>query len=318
MNALAPEKILAELDELWVALASQPGEPAAAGVLRACALTLIVCVEDGSAAGQASETLAELMREHPSRAIVLRVRPASEPHLDSRVFAQCWLPFGRRQQICSEQIEITASRPSLPDLPPVILALLAPDLPVVFWFRDPALFAEPLLRKLATLADKLIVDSMDARGPADLQPPAADLAWTRLTRWRAVIAQTFEQSRCRPRQVANIRVLHRGASVPVTAWYLAAWLLGAAPGASLEFTAVDAHCVAGIHGIELLAPGWTVSATMAAPAAAEVRLDSLSRRVALAERTEADLLREELSIIRPDPVFEAALAGALRRASSRP
>ena len=36
--------------------------------------------------------------------------------LAARVFAQCWMPFGHRQQICCEQIEITASDASLPDL----------------------------------------------------------------------------------------------------------------------------------------------------------------------------------------------------------
>ena len=35
--------------------------------------------------------------------------------MEARVFAQCWMPFGKRQQICCEQIEITASETSLAD-----------------------------------------------------------------------------------------------------------------------------------------------------------------------------------------------------------
>ena len=88
---------LKELAALWADLA-QPnqGEATASGVLRACAMTLIVAAEDETDAQAASEVLAELMHEHPSRAIVLK--PRDEGGLEARVFAQCWMPFGRRQQ----------------------------------------------------------------------------------------------------------------------------------------------------------------------------------------------------------------------------
>ena len=56
------------------------------------------------------------MHEHPSRAIVVRVRQCAERVLEARVFAQCWMPFGGRQQICCEQVEITASPESLADV----------------------------------------------------------------------------------------------------------------------------------------------------------------------------------------------------------
>ena len=65
------------------------------------------------------ETLALLMREHPSRAVVVRVRDVDAPELEAKVLAQCWMPFGQRRQICCEQIEISTSNASLVDVPAV-------------------------------------------------------------------------------------------------------------------------------------------------------------------------------------------------------
>jgi hypothetical protein len=92
-----PEKIRKELSELWVDLAKE--KEGAAGVLRACSMTLIAAVDEDDDPGQIGETIAMLMREHPSRAIVVRVRDSSEFYLSAQVLAQCWMPFGDRRQI---------------------------------------------------------------------------------------------------------------------------------------------------------------------------------------------------------------------------
>ena len=121
-SAIRPERILKELDELWVNLGQQSE---GSGVLRACAMTLIVITPD-EGADALGETLAKLMREHPSRLVVLRVKPGSEASLTERVLAQCWMPFGSRQQICCEQIEITTTDAGIKDVPAVVRALEAP------------------------------------------------------------------------------------------------------------------------------------------------------------------------------------------------
>ena len=103
--ALHPESILRDLDEQWVQLGHDDGASGqSGGVLRACAMTLIVVAGDDADADRARGTVALLMRDHPSRAIVLRGR--NPRAFDARVFAECWRPFGRTQQICSEGIEI--------------------------------------------------------------------------------------------------------------------------------------------------------------------------------------------------------------------
>jgi hypothetical protein len=37
--------------------------------------------------------------------------------LDARIFAECWKPFGKAQQICSEGIEITSLQRTSPKSP---------------------------------------------------------------------------------------------------------------------------------------------------------------------------------------------------------
>ncbi len=69
------------------------------------------------------------------------------------------MPFGHRQQICCEQIEITASDASLPDFAPVVLPLTVPDLPVILWCRSPRLFRLPAFSQLCAIAQKVVLDS---------------------------------------------------------------------------------------------------------------------------------------------------------------
>jgi glucose-6-phosphate dehydrogenase assembly protein OpcA len=186
-TTINPEQIRQELSDLWVDLAKE--KDSADGVLRARSMTLIAAISEKDDPGEIGETLAMLMREHPSRAIVVRVRDSPEHFLSSRVFAQCWMPFGDRRQICCEQVEITASSASLGDLPAVILPLTVADLPVVLWSRSMV-----AIEKLGSIAGKIIVDGEiigDLEKVAELagRYRVGDLAWTRLTRWRELIAQ---------------------------------------------------------------------------------------------------------------------------------
>jgi hypothetical protein len=97
-TTLQPDRILRELSELWVSFGKQDGGEST-GVLRACAMTLLVVAGAEEDAADVGETLASLMRDHPSRAIVVRVFDAEKAGLEARVFAQCWMPLGHRRQI---------------------------------------------------------------------------------------------------------------------------------------------------------------------------------------------------------------------------
>src|SRR5258706_5868230 len=130
---VAPEKILKELAALWV----EQGKEGGAGVLRACSMTLVVVAEEEEDPSALGETIASLMPEHPARAILIRLRGAGERALSEHVYQQCSKPFGQRQQICCEQIELTVSDAGLCDLPPVLLPLLVGRLPVIPGVRAP-------------------------------------------------------------------------------------------------------------------------------------------------------------------------------------
>ncbi len=321
------DRVLSDLSELWVSLAKQH-DGKSDGVLRACAMTLIVLAPAEEDKNEIGETLAALMRDHPSRTIVVRLREATEPELDASVFAQCWMPFGQRRQICCEQIEITASRASLSDVPGVLMPLLAPDLPVFHLSRQPGLLGSSALKSLSGIAGKTIVDTaalpdsaaalrtLYAMAPGVL---TADLAWTRLTRWREVFAQIFENpvyAACLP-SIALKRIYHSSGAAPVSARYFEAWLRqcldksGAKPRFEREQTG-DAN--SGISRIELSSEcpePLNVSLRRIGDSIAEVGVNELLNRTVFPVPSDYSLLREELSIPGDDSIFEAALARAV-------
>ncbi len=81
--AIDPETLIRQIDELWASLADHSqGEEQA--LMRACSLTLLVLVNEEDDVVALSETLAELMQSHPSRAILIRVAAGGLGFQDSR------------------------------------------------------------------------------------------------------------------------------------------------------------------------------------------------------------------------------------------
>ncbi len=299
-----PEQVLKELAGLWVTLGKQEGE----GVLRACGMTLVVAAGETENAQDIWETLAALMPEHPARAILVR-GTADDGSMTARVFAQCWMPFGQRRQICCEQIEIAAPQSGFPHLPPVLLPLVATDLPVIFWCRERPLFTP----ELAAMAAKTVVDSARGFSPEELREwtraghAVADLAWTRLTAWREFIAHFFENRDyvARLSGVTELRVTFPGDRPPAEARYMGAWLLecsraaGANPRLTLE---------PGEEGVEFRGPDFHFAAVRTSGECAELRAGNLASRVPLPRPAEHALMAEELGITCRDRVFERMLA----------
>jgi hypothetical protein len=317
MAAASPEKILKELTKVWAGLGKDDSGSGGAGVLRACAMTLFVGAEPGDDPQATGETIAQLMREYPSRAIVLSVTSNGAPALDARVSAQCWTSPGHRE-ICCEQIEITASDATLPDVPGLVGALIAPDLPVVLWIRCPKLCADAEIQRLFPLSGKLIVDSAKFASPdagyeyvADLLRRGcnvADLAWTRLTPWRESIARIFEDEAnlAGLPGLKRVRISHAGQSAPLPARYLAGWFRGAIPTVEISLEPSDASAPGPIRGIALEGPGFSASAAIE-DACVVSRANGIVSRTILPPFTDYRLLREELGILGADPVFRGAM-----------
>lgn len=327
---IQPEKILKELANLWIENAA-PSESNQSGVLRACSMTMLVVADETDDPQGIGETLAQLMKEHPSRAIVIRLRNSSEPWLASRVSAQCWKPFGRRQHICCEQIEITASDVSLPDLPAVVLSLVVADLPVILWCRSSRATELASFPEIEALAEKVIFDSAAFPNPDQALGQllhcclpgtrVADLAWGRLTPSRQLLAQTVNSEDVirNLRGVDQVRVRARGPKPNVVARYFAAWLanqLNLEPDWDLQ----EWNEPLSIKGVTLKAPdGFMLSAqveeTLDNGAVVDLQIDGRVNRVVLLRPTECELLRQELSIPGRDPIYEAALSRAANSAT---
>lgn len=318
---VAPEKILKELAALWV----EEGKQGHAGVLRACTMTLVVIGDEGDDASALGETVAALMPEHPARTILVRLCGGAERKLSERVYQQCWKPFGQRQQICCEQIELTASDAALGDLPSVLLPLIAADLPVILWCRSARILDLPEFGEIAHMATKVVMDSgafpdtgVALRRIAAEQTrglPTADLSWTRLTRWREMLARVFENRAylARLAGISEVKVTWNG-EFKAAACYLAAW-------------AQEALAAAGVQAKATLEPGGdTLKIELAGDGLRAaihreddrlvVTVDQYSNCTNLPHPTDYLLMREELGIQRRDPIFESTLPSAARLAVS--
>ena len=318
MGTIAPDRILKELSNLWVTLAKDEKPETGAGVLRACSMTLLVLAEEAEDVSPLGETLAALMPEHPARTILVRLRGPGEASLGERVYAQCWMPFGQRRQICCEHIEITATDAALGDLASVVLPLAVPDLPMMIWCRSPRLVEMPEFRNIAGMAQKVILDSAGFGTPntalsrmADLERRGlllGDLAWTRLTRWREMLAQVFENQQYLD-ALPSVREVRVRFDEPnnIAAYYLGGWVQGRLAAAGVRVTPD-------------VAPGETFSLELTGDALRlslarsdqrlRLSVNELSTCTSLTLPTDYLLLREELRIVGRDRAFESALANA--------
>jgi glucose-6-phosphate dehydrogenase assembly protein OpcA len=318
---VAPDAILKEL----AALFTQQGKQGDAGVLRACSMTLLVMAEAADDASALGETIAALMPEHPARTILIRLQGEGERALSQRVYQQCWKPFGQRQQICCEQIEITASDAALADLPSVILPLVVADLPVMLWCRSARLARRPEFGEIAGMATKVVMDSAAATDCADaIQRMAdavrrggilADLAWTRLTRWRETLARVFENRETLARLAEVDRVQVRfGPGYDTAAWYLAAWAANALATVGQVVTPVVGRQDESLR-LELSGGTFRVSLSRQDDRLVTV-VNEQSNCTNLPRPADYHLMREELGIVRRDAIFEETLASAARLAVS--
>jgi glucose-6-phosphate dehydrogenase assembly protein OpcA len=168
---------------------------------------------------EASEVLGKASIVVPQRTIVVRANPAAPTEMTSWISANCHL-LGEGKQVCSEEIAIVAGGDRVARVPPLVSALLIPDMPVALWWigdlpHENAAYVDALLEP----ADRLIVDSCAFDSPEDLALVArvaqktatapADLNWIRLEEWRIATASVFDppEMRTKLRHVRRIRIL---------------------------------------------------------------------------------------------------------------
>jgi glucose-6-phosphate dehydrogenase assembly protein OpcA len=243
-RAVNPAAIERELSLLWKS-ATENGTPHP--VLRACALNLLVYLKGSENLGEISEVIGELTVQHPNRAVVLISEPDRQPaEFTSWVTAQCHLSRAGGKQVCCEQIVMNASGDQVRHLSGAAIPLLLADLPVYLWWTNSSGIEEETFKKLALVADRVIIDSAQFLQPKvqfrllmslfegnGTNPSLGDLNWSRLRPWRELIAQFFDSASCLAklsqidRMIIDYRTRHpKVSTLPAQPLLLAGWFTG--------------------------------------------------------------------------------------------
>ncbi len=284
----------AEIAAEFVRARTRAGSPAMGMVL-----TLVVAVDEDRA-GDAMEAARLASREHPARVLAVIIGDGrGRPRVNAQVgIGDGWSGETAMIRLSGEVVKHSAS---------VVLPLLLPDSPVaVWWPSDPP--ADPARDPLGALAQRRITDAAGAtRGKAAalLHQCAAyergntDLAWTRLTPWRALLAAALDQQ---PLKVRRASVT--GERISPSAELLRAWL-----NDRLRVP-VDRHSSRGPGITEVVLETAEGPIRIARPDGKLAVFSSPGRPdrpVALKRRTLPDLLAEELRRLDDDDVYRATV-----------
>jgi glucose-6-phosphate dehydrogenase assembly protein OpcA len=270
----------------------------------------LVFVVDEDAADEAMDTARSASREHPARVLgVILGDGRGGGQVDARV------GIGSGWTGETALIRLTGQVTKHPES--VVLPLLLPDSPVVVWWPAKAP-ADPAEDPLGRLARRRITDAAavpTGKAKAMLAqchayaPGNTDLAWTRITPWRALLAAALDQSR---EKVTHASVT--GERISPSADLLSAWLAD-----RLKVT-VDRHSSdgPGITRVVLTSKSGDTSlvrtdgklATLSSPGQPD-------RPVALKRRDLDELLSEELRRLDPDDVYARTVKKLARLAGKK-
>jgi glucose-6-phosphate dehydrogenase assembly protein OpcA len=146
----------------------------------------------------ATETLAGLGEQHPSRTLLLFPQPEEGDRLAAKVFLECHPLEDESRQLCNEVVELGLGGPRAAAPASVAMPLLLPDLPVFLRWRGRPAFRTEQFRQMLAIVDRLIVDSAewpDVPGAyAELEEffetaAVSDIAWRRTLPWREALAR---------------------------------------------------------------------------------------------------------------------------------
>ncbi|WP_190078807.1 glucose-6-phosphate dehydrogenase assembly protein OpcA, partial [Streptomyces daghestanicus] len=188
----------------------------------------------------------------------------------------------------------------------VVLPLLLPDAPVVVWWPVDAP-DNPAKDPLGALAQRRITDLYAVENPMETlgkrvrsyAPGDTDLAWTRLTLWRSMLAAALDQARMK----VTSAVVEAEADNPA-AELLARWL-EARLGVGVERRVSDGPAVTTVR--LNTAAGEIVIDRPEGPVATLTLPGQPPRTLALKVRSTAELIAEELRRLDADEMYAIAL-----------
>lgn len=210
-----------ELRSLWEEASREATQAGQEGVLRLREINLVVYAAGDSVAERVSQVIARLAQRHPARAIILLDVGLDAPGAgatDAWVSAACYLTPAGERHVCWEQVTIPAWGRAADLLDTTALPVLVPHLPTVLWWPGRPDLRGDVLRRLGDVTDLLVVDSAGFTRPlAGLGDLAAlvktdsrnyhvnDLNWGRLTLWREMVAEIFDD----PGRLARLSEVRR-------------------------------------------------------------------------------------------------------------
>lgn len=294
-----PSTTTSQLNKKLVEIREQGGQVALGRVL-----TLVIVADDDDRLEEAIEAANEASREHPSRVIVVaKGARTAAPRIDGQIRVG-------GDAGASEVIVLRLYGPLASQGQSAVVPLLLPDAPIVTWWPGTGPKA-PAKDPLGELAQRRITDSAAEKSPIRALTTRAksyvegdtDLAWTRLTSWRAQLVSALDLP---PHEKVTGATVTGEADSPSTE-LLAGWL---AEYLKVPVKRVKSTGAAGIISVtlerrsgpvELHRPDGRVG-TLTQPG-------QPTRRIALQRRDNKDCLIEELRRLDPDEVYEASLNG---------
>ncbi len=198
-TAVDPRAIEDEFGRIWREASGAGSDESS---IRVRVLNLVAIASSDDDRDRFEDVMQVLPQRHPCRGLLAVAAPAYD-RLGATISAHCWPSGSARRHVCSEEVVLTGALHQQRELASVVLALLVPELPIAVWLMgEPALRGD-LAARVLDAADSALLDSArfaDLRaaylGALALREErglrCADLAWGRLSVWRALIAQLFD------------------------------------------------------------------------------------------------------------------------------
>ena len=195
------ERIESELGRLRNEAAGQSAQGESFAI-RSSFTNLVVYANDEETGKHASQLVAALSGQHPSRTIIIVANPsAAKPGIKTALAAHCHIAPGLEQKVCCEEVTLSIDGPAANHLHGVLAPLLIPELPNYVWWIGELPHDHHLFDAIMDSADRLIVDSARFTETASDLPQLGhvgtradncalgDLNWQRLLPWRQIVLQ---------------------------------------------------------------------------------------------------------------------------------
>ncbi len=275
-------------------------------------LTLLVICDEADI-DRAIDVANDASRQHPCRVVCI---VSANARGAARIDAQIRLGGDAG---ASEVVVLRLYGPLTKQGKSVIIPLLLPDSPIVAWWPTEAPL-DPGQDAVGAMAQRRVTDAAASRRPlaalkargANYLPGDTDLAWTRLTLWRAQLAAALDQP-----PYANVTsAVVTGATDSPSATLLAAWLTFAL---KCPVTLARSRAGSGIISVRLTRANDVIDLVRPTGETATLTQNGQpDRRIALPHRSDAECLSDELRRLDPDDIYEEALLKGVPKLSTRP